>query len=51
MTIRRSGTGFLAIHGHTDHRGRIHVAGYGETRLRALVALLDTIKTLRTPCT
>lgn len=48
MKFIRHKTGFLAIHGHTDHRGRVHVAGYGKTRLRALVALLDTIKILRT---
>lgn len=47
MKFQRSGTGFLAIHGHTDRRGCVQVAGYGETRLKALETLLDTIKILR----
>ena len=50
MKFRKYKTGFLAIAGHTDQRGRVHVAGYGETRLKALETLLDTIKILRTKC-
>mgnify|MGYP007077669254 CR=1 FL=1 len=36
MKLIRTGTGYLAVQAATGARGRVQVAGYGETRIEAM---------------
>ena len=46
MTIRHSGTGFLAVQRYHGPRGPVNVAGWGASRLEAMEACGNTVAEL-----